>query len=271
MNLPKGFSYIIVSVVAGLVATVAIHRYVAVKTRVPILATGKVAVAATNISPGSRLSAQSVREETFPQSLIPADAAASFREVEGRVVNTALGKGEPILHTKLAPKGAAAGLSGLLAENKRALTVRVDDVTGVAGFIHPGDRVDVLADLKVPKTEDNISKTILQNIPVLTTGQIWEEQKGDRKPVVVNTVTLELSPGQSEVLTLASNNGKIRLALRNPGNKGEDATSGITVSQLINGNGASLKGSEPPAPAVSPKETRSVELIKGLDRSRVNL
>ena len=270
MNIPKWFSYIMVSVVAGLVATVAIHRYVAVKTRIPIMATGKVAVAATNVSPGSQLSAQSVREETFPQSLIPADAAASFREVEGRVVKTSLGKGEPILRTKLAPKGAAAGLSGLLGENKRALTVRVDDVTGVAGFIHPGDRVDVLADLKVPKSDDNVSKTILQNIPVLTTGQIWEEQKGgDRKPVVVNTVTLELSPAQSEVLTLASNNGKIRLALRNPGNQGEDATPGITVSQLITGHGASLKGSEPPA--LLPKNTRSVELIKGLDRSQVNL
>src|SRR5512143_2007867 len=159
MNLPKGLSYIVLAGVAGLLATYGINRYITAKTDIPPVATAQVAVATADISPGTAVNGQIVKVTSWPRELIPPRTATSVKEVDGRVVLNAVVKGEPILHTRLAPEGTAAGLSGLLDDNTRAVTVRVDDVSGVAGFIHPGDRVDVLADLKVPKTEENFSKT----------------------------------------------------------------------------------------------------------------
>ncbi len=158
-------------------------------------------------------------------------------EIEGRVVKVPIPQGNPVLTSMLAPEGTAAGLSGILEDGKRALTVKVDEVAGVAGFLHPGDHVDVLVDLplKSEGEQEHFSKTILHDITILTTGQIWE-QKGNEKPMVVNTVTLELTPENAEVLNLASNEGKIRLALRNRNNKTIAQTQGVTTANLIGGD-----------------------------------
>jgi len=261
MNLPKGISYVVLAGVAGLVATFAIHQYITVKTRVPKAATGDVAVATGDISPGTALDGKWVKVDTWPQNIIPPNAASSLTELEGRVTKTPVANGEPILPSKLAPKGTAAGLSGLLGDDKRALTVRVDDVSGVAGFIHPGDHVDVLVDMALPNSTEHISKTFLQNIKVLTAGQIWD-QKGENKPQVVNTVTLELTPAQGELLNLASNQGKIRLALRSPDNLAAIQTTGVDTSQLVDDQDRKKKDT---------KKTNSVEVIKGMDRSNTVL
>ncbi|OGR09556.1 MAG: Flp pilus assembly protein CpaB [Desulfobacca sp. RBG_16_58_9] len=141
----------------------------------------------------------------------------------------------------------------------------MDDVSGVAGFIHPGNRVDVLADIKVPDGKEHVSKTILQNILVLTAGQVME-QKGDNKPVVVNTVTMELDPEQAEILNLASNEGKIRLSLRNFRNMNTVETEGVATSQIIDGGTRKKVAAEAPR-----KEERTVEVIKGLERSKTTL
>jgi pilus assembly protein CpaB len=143
----------------------------------------------------------------------------------------------------------------------------VDEVTGVAGFIHPGDHVDVLMDLSIQEQKEHFSKTILHDISVLTIGQIWE-QKGDNKPMVVNTVTLELTPEAAEVLNLASNEGKIRLALRNRNNKTVAQTAGVTTAILINGAEAKRETKEAAQPV---RDDKRVEVIKGLDRSEAKL
>jgi pilus assembly protein CpaB len=265
LNLPKGVGYIAAAVVVGLVATFGIHKYIVIKTRVPTVLTAPVAVATKDVAPGSAITPEMVRVATWPKELIPPQSASSLGEVQGRVTTTAIATGEPILTRKLAPEGTAAGLSGLLDLNKRALTVRVDDVSGVAGFIHPSNHVDVLVDIKVEEKE-HYSKTILQNILVLTVGQIWE-QKGDNKPVVVNTVTMELSPEQAEILNLASNEGKIRLALRNFRNAETVQTEGVGTSQLITG----AKKAEAEAAPLPRREERSVEVIKGLERTKATL
>jgi pilus assembly protein CpaB len=186
-----------------------------------------------------------------------------MRELENRVVKVPIPQGNPILFSMLAPEGTAAGLSGILDDGKRALTVKVDEVAGVAGFIHPGDRVDVLMDLSLKAQSEHFSKTILHNISVLTTGQIWE-QKGENKPMVVNTVTLELTPEEAEVLNLASNEGKIRLALRNRNNTTIANTRGVTTSILISGAAAKK---EDKVAVQTAREEKRVEVIKGLDRS----
>jgi pilus assembly protein CpaB len=265
LNLPRGTIFIVASVVAGLVATFAIHRYVSIKTTIPVAATQQVIIAAGDISPGTALSSQSVKTVTWPLAVIPPKSASSLREIDGRVVMVPIPQGNPILFSMLAPEGTAAGLSGILPDGKRALTVKVDEVAGVGGFIHPGDHVDVLVDLPIKDTQEHFSKTILHDIVVLTTGQIWQE-KGDNKPVVVNTVTVELTPHQSEVLNLASNEGKIRMALRNRNNKTVAQTEGVTTSFLLGGG---MKKEQ--AAALPTRAEKSIEVIKGLDRTEAKL
>ena len=266
-NLPKGMTYMAVAVVAGLLATFGIHRYVVNKTRVVQAPTGMVAVATDDIAPGTAITGGSLKLVSWPQELIPPQCAAALNQVEGRVVTFPISSGEPIMFSKLAPVGTAAGLSSLLNESKRALTVRVDDVTGVAGFLHPRDRVDVLADMKLKGVDENYSKVILQDITVLSIGQIWQQTEDD-KPKVVNAVTLELTPEQTEIVNLASNEGKIRLALRGGGNKATVETSGVAISNLF-------AGMMKPPPATMPqkeaKPEKCVEVIKGCERSKATL
>ena len=266
-NLPKGMTYMAVAVVAGLLATFGIHRYVVNKTQVAAAPTGMVAVATGDIAPGAALAGGSLKLVSWPKELIPPQCAAALNQVEGRVVTFPISSGEPIMFSKLAPVGTAAGLSSLLNESKRALTVRVDDVTGVAGFLHPRDRVDVLADMKLKGVDENYSKVILQDITVLSIGQIWQQTEDD-KPKVVNAVTLELTPEQTEIVNLASNEGKIRLALRGGGNKATVETSGVAISNLF-------AGMMKPPPATTPqkeaKPEKCVEVIKGCERSKATL
>ncbi|HLD47324.1 MAG TPA: Flp pilus assembly protein CpaB [Desulfobaccales bacterium] len=270
MNLPRGTIFLAAAVVAGLVATFGIHRYVSVKTRVVKAPTRQVFIATADISPGTAITGQAVKAVTWPQEVIPPNSAGSMRELENRVVKVPIPQGNPVLFSMLAPEGTAAGLSGILEDGKRALTIKVDEVAGVAGFLHPGDHVDVLVDMAMQgeNKSEHFSKTILHDVSILTTGQIWE-QKGDNKPMVVNTVTLELSPEEGEVLNLASNQGKVRLALRNRNNKTIAQTSGVTTSVLI--NGAAAKKAEKVAGQSPAREDKRVEVIKGLDRSEAKL
>jgi len=250
----------------GLLAMYIMHSYISAKTKIAVKSAGQVLVAAADISPGTALTQDLVKTANWPQELIPPKAASSLNQLEGRVVNSPLSAGEPILLTKLAPEGASRGLAGLLAEGKRALSVRVDDVSGVAGFVHPGDHVDVLVEMAMPDAKDHFSKTILQNIPVLSAGQTWE-QILDQKPSVVTTVTLVLTNEQAEILNLASNQGRIRLALRNRNDVAPVDTRGVDTSTLL---GAVRKEATKIVEKSEVKE-RNVEVIKGMERSQVNL
>ncbi len=270
LNLPKGVSYIFIAVVAGLVATIGIRSYIARKTYIAPIATGQVVVATAEVSPGNALNGATLKIATWPKELIPPQAASALNQVDGRVVLSPISSGEPVLFSKLAPVGTAAGLSSLMEENKRAFTIRVDDVSGVAGFIHPGDKVDILADMKVRGLDESFSKTILQNIKVLSIGQIWEQKGGDGKPMLVNTVTLELTPQQSEIMNLASNEGKIRLVLRGRRNETIVETDGVATSALF-GIAKKEEPAKEPAVKEAKKEERTVEVIKGMERSKSNL
>ena len=270
LNLPKGVSYIFIALVAGLVATLGIRSYIARKTYVAPIASAQVVVATAEVSPGNALNGATLKIATWPKELIPPQAASAFNQVDGRVALSPISKGEPILFTKLAPVGTAAGLSSLMEENKRAFTVRVDDVTGVAGFIHPGDKVDILADMKMRGLDECFSKTILQNVKVLSTGQVWEQKGGDGKPMLVNTVTMELTPQQSEVMNLASNEGKIHLVLRGRHNDAIVQTEGVAMSALF-GIAKKEEPAKEPLVKTAKQDERNVEVIKGMERSQSNL
>jgi pilus assembly protein CpaB len=265
MKLPKGVLYIVLAVVAGLVATVTIHQYVSMKTRVVKKPVASVVVASMEIAPGTALSPSEVKTVDWPQELVPPGAPSSYAAIKDRVVIVPLSKGEPILMNKLAPEGTMAGLGGLLSEGDRAISVRVDDVSGNAGFIKPGDHVDVLMSIPVPNSqEEHYSKTILQNLAVLSTGQIWEQRQEDQKPVIVKTVTLEVKPDQGEILDLASNQGKIRLVLRSRNNVEIAQTSGVVTSQLVHVFTPKSK----PVVVTNSKREAEIEVIKGMDRTK---
>ena len=182
MKLSKGMLNILVALALGLVATFFIHAYITSKTRTtsrrrsrwwwPTPASVPALPCARNFS----------RWSSGPRRLSRPRPPTTIRQVENRVVTVPLSKGEPILLSKLAPEGSAAGMGGLMRHDKLAVTVRTDDVTGVAGFLHPGDRVDVLVDMKMPDSEEHVSKIILQDITVLSTGQKWEQTAGQEAP-----------------------------------------------------------------------------------------
>jgi pilus assembly protein CpaB len=269
MKLSKGMLNILVALALGLMATFLIHTYITAKTRTTAQKTVPVVVADANVSPGTALRPEVLKVVQWPQEIVPPQTVTTVKQVENRVVIVPLSKGEPVLLSKLGSEGAAAGLGGLLQHDKLAVTVRTDDVTGVAGFLHPSDRVDVLVDMKMPDSQENLSKIILQDITVLSAGQKWE-QTGDKKPQVVNTVTLELSPEEAEVINLASKEGKIHLALRHLENKKKVATTGISTSELLRGRNLPAPTQFAATPSDAPlrrRPARTVQVIKGTDVS----
>jgi pilus assembly protein CpaB len=269
MNLPKGIPLIVMASVVGLVASYSVYKYSTMKIAASVKPTSPVVVASQEISPGTAISTSQVKIVAWPRELIPAKATTSINAVQGKVASLFIAKGEPVLLTKLAPEGSGTGLGALLNETKRAFTVRVDDVSGVAGFINPGDHVDVLAQLPTKDNHEFFSKAILQNIVVLTAGHTTEESsdKKDKKPVLVTTVTLALNLEQAEILNLASNQGKIRLALRNRLNPASLTTQGVATSELL---GLPRQAKTEPLPKVA-KKPPPIEVIKGLDRTQASL
>jgi pilus assembly protein CpaB len=275
MNFPKGIPLIVMAGVIGVVASFSVYSYVNKKIAASVKPTSQVVVASNEIAPGTAISADQVKIVAWPRELVPAKATTSINAVQGKVVILPIAKGEPVLLTKLAPEGAGSGLGSLLDETKRAFTIRVDDVSGVAGFIKPGDHVDVLAQLPTADAKEFFSKAILQNIVVLSAGHTSEETadtsdtsgKNNKRPVLVTTVTLKLSLEQAEILNLASNQGKIRLVLRNRLNLASLTTQGVASSDLL---GGSSRAKPEKLPVVA-KKLHSIEVIKGLDRTQANL
>ncbi len=273
MKLPPGSKYFVLAGAVGLVAVFLVQSYITSKiTRSPE-PTAQVVVAELDIAPGTALAGRLLRVTTWPKNIIPAKAVADIKNLEGRVAQTGIAKGEPILLSKLAPEGTAAGLGGLLDPNKLAVTVKTDEVSGVAGFVNPGDRIDVLMEMQGEGSE-HFSKLILQNLKVLSKGQIWDQTTDKNNPQVVPTVTLEVTPEQAEALNLASFTGRVRLALRNQLNRTQFATSGVLNSQLAPQKRQAPVATAPaPAPEIKtgPKDSKSVTVIKGMNVSHQEL
>jgi pilus assembly protein CpaB len=221
-------------------------------------ASGRIVVASADASPGQRLTPEMVKLADWPAESMPSGALREPRKLEGRVLRHAVQRGEPLSEGKLAPAGAAGGLSALISEGKRAITVRVNDVVGVAGFALPGNFVDVLVhtqtDGESRETQHAISKIVLERILVLAVAQ--EVGRDDTKPRVVNAVTLEVTPAQAEQLDLARSVGTLSLALRNQIDPQPGVTDGATKVSLLGMQEApkapKAPQAAPPAAAVQP-------------------
>ena len=230
-----------------------------------------VVVATKDVPPTVALSGEQLTVRMWPQESALAGKFSQLAEVEGRVTAIPLAAGEPVLENKLAPKGVIPGLTALLPQDKRAMTVKVDEASGVAGFLNPDNRVDVVVSVdKGDYNKDPISKVILQNLRVLGTGQRIEKNLGE-KPQVVPTVTLEVSPAEGERLALAVREGMISLVLRNQQDDHTVSTMGVRTSTLL---GRALPEPEAREPKVekasAPSALRTVEVIRRVTKESTN-
>ena len=244
MKNARAIGMLVISIILGLVVTAMAVVWVGQKGSV---AANRVAVAAMDIELGSKINPQMLKEVDWPSGSMPEGAFNELKLLGGRVVKSSFQRGEPILASKLAPVGTQGGLSAVIAEGKRAMTVRVNDVVGVAGFALPGNYVDVMVNTlqdKEQKSDENIqiSRTVLEHVLVLAVAQ--EASRDETKPKVVNAVTLELTPGDTEKLDLARSVGTLSLVLRNQVDKTPVVTAGITKKELFG---------EKVTPAAAPK------------------
>ena len=238
--------------------------------------TNKVAVALLDISLGARIAPEMVRMVDWPANALPPGAFSDPKLLDARVTRTSIQHGEPIMESKLAPPGTQGGLSAVVGEGKRAMTVRVNDVVGVAGFALPGNYVDILVNTQdelaknASGRDPSISKIVLERILVLAIAQ--ESSRDDTKPKVVNAVTLELTPDQAEKLDLARRVGTLSLVLRNQIEDKPVNTEGATKTSLLDTKVAAQVPAPAPRPVVRHRVVQGpagpqVDVIKGLERS----
>jgi len=223
------------AVVLGLLAVALAARWL---LNAPVPAAGRIVVAKSDIDIGQRLTPALFIVVDWPTASVPKGAFTDPQPLNGRVLRSSLLAGEPVSDAKLAPAGTLGGLSALITEGKRAITVRVNDVIGVAGFALPGNYVDIIVstetapDPNAPEARaHSISKIVLERILVLAVAQ--EVGRDETKPKVVNAVTLEVTPEQAEKLDLARSVGTLSLALRNQIDPAATATTGATKENLL--------------------------------------
>ena len=247
MNRKRILGIVAFALCLALVASLGAYRFLSEKNRLAEsskLQTIGIAVAVVDIPLGSTINSNQIALSSWPKDLQPKDAFSAEKTAVGRVAMRDFLRGEPIVESKLVPTDKSSGLLSLkVPAGMRAFSVKVNEVVGVGGFVVPDSRVDVVVTTAVSpqRQQEQVSKTFLQDVQVLAVGQIVEQK--DNKPVTVNTVTLAVTPEDSEKLALASNDGKIQLVLRNFSDKAKVETSGSDKGRLI----GSLRPVPPPS------------------------
>lgn len=257
------------ALVFGLLAAVSVSRYLS-GTQAYAKNLNTVVVAKTEIPIGTKIVAEQVDTVQVPNGTTPDGTFESVDKLVGRVAIVNIAARETITDTKLAPEGTAGGLSAMIPEGYRAMTVKVDDAAGISGFIQPGALVDVVVVINPADkatNQDPISKIVLQNIKVLANGQNIDHPKDEREVNTVKVVTLQVTPDQAEKLALASNEGKLQLVMRNQIDQGDTQTKGVDKRTLLTGEHAnvvpdpgSLKSEQPKTEtksAPAPRRTRA--------------
>lgn len=268
---------LVLAIGSGTLAAYLALDFLRQQTVVPLVAAeprrSQVAVAARDLPLGSVLRTEDIRLVSWPADALPLGYATSTAELVGRGLITPVRANEPLLSSKLADRESGGGMPILIPEGMRALSVRVDEVVGVAGFVLPGTRVDVLVtvdDRNGGNRENTISRVVLQNIAVLASGQTVQRDV-EGKPQTVSVVTLMVNPDDAEVLTLAANEGKIQLALRNMLDLAEVRTRGARVPNLVNPGGqpanTPVRTVRVPARSAPDRQATVVETYRGGQRT----
>ena len=238
-----------ISLGAAIASALLLTRYMDRRTAQARVPTRPVVVAVSDLPIGAELRGENLAVVDWPATSVPDGAFESPKDLEGKIVAIRLYRREPLLAAKLAgaPNG---GLSALLPPGMRAAAVRVDDVVGVAGFVQPGDSVDVIATIRTEGGQFvTSSKVILQNVRVLAVGKELDTKARADTVVPATVATLMVDAAQSERLALAATQGKILLTLRGAADTGVVTTEGVTAAALI------ARREPPPAaaPAAAPR------------------
>ena len=274
-----------IAVVAIAVAMAGAASYGVYRTvqRIPVreveVASYKVLVAAKALPLGTRLTDTDVKLVAWPASSRLAQGFSEVKQVVDRGLLAAVVENEPLTEAKLAPLSAGAGLSPTIPEGMRAISVKVNEVVGVAGFVVPGTKVDVLVTMR--QQQQSMTTTVVTNAQVLTAGPRYDQEKSkDGQPIPSTVVTLLVTPGDAERVALAQAEGKLMLALRNPLDTEVIDTPGAQSASLFRKSAAEPVPTAPrskaaaprrvearPAPAAAPPKPYTVEAIKAAKRT----
>ncbi len=232
----------------------------------------EVVVASRDLPAGHVLDVADIKVAQWPGGAVPVGYSSSVEEVLGRGLIQRVAMNEPLLPAKIALKEAGGGLPIMIPEGMRAVSIRVDEVIQVAGFVGPGTRVDVLVTLEGENQPDPITKIVLQNMMVLTSGQIVERSPNG-EPVLSTVVTFLTSPEDAEKLVMTATKGRIQLALRNTLDLDSLTTEGVRLGSLIpsqrRATAPRTVARTQPQPAAS--RARTIEVFRGPDREEENI
>lgn len=267
MKITRGIVMIVASLLAGAAAVMLAANWMGKQANEK---TTQLVIAAVDIELGTTLTDTMLKVAAWPSTALPPNTFKEAKPLAGRVVRAPLFRGEPILDSKLAPEGTQGGLPSMIRDGNRAISIKVNEVVGVAGFTLPGSFVDVMVNT-IDHKEKSVSKIVLKRILVLAIAQ--EANRDDTKPRVVNAVTLEVTPEEAEKLDLARSIGTLSLILRNPLDHNQAGTSGIRREDLFNKEIATSTTQKtpvipPPTAIHSPRRTgMNVEIIRGVQKA----
>jgi pilus assembly protein CpaB len=229
-----------------------------------------VVVAARALPAGAMIDRESLKLRSVPEGLAPAGGFSKVEDLIDRPVISAIQPEEPVVEARIAARGSGMGLAPMIPAGMRAVSVRVNDVAGVSGFVLPGMRVDVLVTGRPGDRADTVTRTVLQDVLVLSAGQTTQTD-GKSQAIVVPVVTLLASPADAESLTLANGEGRIQLVLRNSSDRKVAATGGRRLHEIFGGqvgDAAAVRqapatvrprSTAKPAPAPAPPPVAAVE------------
>ena len=238
----------------------------------------KVVYASASLPVGAKIRPSDVKLVSVPVSMKPRDSYARIEDVVDRPVIAAIMQDEPILKERLAEPGSGAGLAPMIPPGFRALSVRVNDVIGVAGYVQPGMKVDVLVTGHPPDSQETITRTVLQNVPVLSAGHVLQPEPNGQA-INATVVTLQVTLHEAETLTLATDGGHIQLVLRNSTDVAVQPSTGAQLSAMYGATKPRVTetaGNKPhPAPRAAPvpqpaslaPPDDAVEVIRGAHRT----
>jgi pilus assembly protein CpaB len=239
MNRNRMLIGLTVAILVGLGAAGYVYRRIeSLATTTGQVPTAQIVVAADHVPVGQRLQRSDLREISWPATQLPDGACRQIDDCIDRAVITSVVENEPILEGNLAPKNGGAGLSVTIPDGMRAISVRVDDVVSVAGFVVPGSMVDVLATGKVGTDDsESVTRTVLQDLKVLAVGQTVE-QDPDGKPQTYTVVTLLVTPDQANAVAMMTTGGMIHLSMRNTVDTQTVSAAPVARASLLTGSDA---------------------------------
>ena len=267
-----------VALALGAIVSYAVYRTLQTRSGGDTPPGVEVVVAANDIAVGAKVTESDVKLVRFPAADLPSNIFHLKTSVVGRGAILPIARGEFFLPNKLAGENAGAGMQSLIPPGMRAVSVRVNEVIGVAGFVVPGTRVDVLLTGNPTGGSDQRTTTVLENVAVIATGQKLERNTAG-EPQLTPVITLLVSPDDAQKLTLATSQGKIQLALRNPLDTKQQELASVATGSLYKGVPTPTPVTAPrpkstgshsvKTPAPVPLPPYSVEVIKGTKREEV--